>query len=34
VLAGVNTYWQDTLVGVIIIAAVLVDRLRTRRTGV
>ena len=31
VLAGVNTYWQDTLVGVIIIAAVLVDRLRTRR---
>lgn len=31
VLAGVNTYWQDTLVGVIIIAAVLVDRIRTRR---
>jgi ribose transport system permease protein len=34
VLAGVNTYWQDTLVGVIIIAAVLVDRIRTRRAGV
>ncbi len=33
VLAGVNTYWQDTLVGVIIIAAVFVDRIRTRRTG-
>jgi ribose transport system permease protein len=33
VLAGVNTYWQDTLVGVIIIAAVLVDRIRTRRAG-
>jgi ribose transport system permease protein len=31
VLGGVNTYWQDTLVGVIIIAAVLVDRLRSRR---
>ena len=31
VLAGVNTYWQDTLVGVIIIAAVLVDRIRARR---
>ena len=31
VLARVNTYWQDTLVGVIIIAAVLVDRLRSRR---
>ena len=29
VLAGVNTYWQDTLVGVIIIAAVLVDRIRS-----
>jgi ribose transport system permease protein len=33
VLAGVNTYWQDTLVGVIIIAAVLVDRIRARRVG-
>ena len=33
VLARVNTYWQDTLVGVIIIAAVLVDRLRSRRLG-
>ena len=31
VLAGVNTYWQDTLVGVIIIAAVLGDRIRARR---
>jgi ribose transport system permease protein len=31
VLAGVNTYWQDTFVGVIIIAAVLVDRIRARR---
>ncbi|WP_170991675.1 ABC transporter permease [Bradyrhizobium elkanii] len=30
VLAQVNSYWQQTLVGVIIIAAVLVDRLRTR----
>lgn len=33
VLARVNTYWQDTLVGAIIIAAVLVDRLRSRRLG-
>jgi ribose transport system permease protein len=33
VLARVDTYWQDTLVGVIIIAAVLVDRLRRRGTG-
>jgi ribose transport system permease protein len=33
VLARVNTYWQDTLVGVIIIAAVFVDRLRSRRLG-
>jgi ribose transport system permease protein len=33
VLARVDTYWQDTLVGVIIIAAVVVDRLRSRRTG-
>ncbi len=33
VLAGVNTYWQDTLVGVIIIAAVFVDRFRTGRVN-
>ena len=33
VLARVDTYWQDTLIGVIIIAAVLVDRLRSRRVG-
>ena len=33
VLARVNTYWQDTLVGAIIIAAVFVDRLRSRRIG-
>jgi ribose transport system permease protein len=31
VLARVNTYWQDTLVGVIIVLAVYVDRLRRRR---
>jgi len=30
VLAQVNAYWQQTLVGVIIIAAVLVDRIRAR----
>ena len=30
VLAQVNSYWQQTLVGVIIIAAVLVDRFRSR----
>ncbi|WP_315719027.1 MULTISPECIES: ABC transporter permease [unclassified Bradyrhizobium] len=30
VLAQVNSYWQQTLVGVIIIAAVLVDRIRAR----
>jgi ribose transport system permease protein len=30
VLAQVNSYWQQTLVGVIIIAAVLVDRVRAR----
>jgi ribose transport system permease protein len=30
VLAQVNAYWQQTLVGVIIIAAVLVDRFRSR----
>jgi ribose transport system permease protein len=33
VLARVDTYWQDTLVGLIIIAAVVVDRLRSRRIG-
>ncbi len=33
VLARVDTYWQDTLVGVIIIAAVFVDKLRSRRIG-
>ncbi|MBX5472507.1 MAG: ABC transporter permease [Acetobacteraceae bacterium] len=33
VLARVNAYWQDTLVGVIIILAVLLDRLRSRRLG-
>ncbi len=33
VLARVDTYWQDTFVGVIIVAAVLVDRLRSRRIG-
>jgi ribose transport system permease protein len=31
VLGRVNTYWQDTLVGVIIVLAVYVDRLRRRR---
>jgi ribose transport system permease protein len=31
VLAGINAYWQIVLVGAIIILAVLVDRLRTRR---
>jgi ribose transport system permease protein len=30
VLAGVNSYWQQTFVGLIIILAVLVDRFRTR----
>lgn len=30
VLAQINAYWQQTLVGVIIIAAVLVDRIRAR----
>jgi ribose transport system permease protein len=30
VLAQVNSYWQQTLVGVIIILAVLVDRMRSR----
>jgi len=30
VLAQVNSYWQQTLVGVIIILAVLVDRIRSR----
>jgi len=33
VLAHVNTYWQGTFVGAIIIAAVFVDRLRGRRLG-
>ena len=33
VLARVDTYWQDTLVGVIIIAAVFVDKIRSRRIG-
>jgi ribose transport system permease protein len=33
VLSRVDTYWQDTLVGVIIVAAVFVDRLRSRRIG-
>jgi ribose transport system permease protein len=32
VLAQVNSYWQQALVGVIIIAAVLVDRIRSRMT--
>jgi ribose transport system permease protein len=31
VLAQVNSYWQQTLVGVIIILAVLVDRVRSRK---
>jgi ribose transport system permease protein len=30
VLAQVNAYWQQALVGVIIILAVLVDRIRSR----
>jgi ribose transport system permease protein len=30
VLAQVNSYWQQTLVGVIIVLAVLVDRIRSR----
>ncbi|KJC36666.1 sugar ABC transporter permease [Bradyrhizobium sp. LTSP885] len=30
VLAQVNSYWQQTLVGVIIILAVLIDRMRSR----
>ncbi len=34
VLAQVNSYWQQTLVGVIIIAAVLVDRIRARMLGI
>jgi ribose transport system permease protein len=32
VLAQVNSYWQQALVGVIIIVAVLVDRIRSRMT--
>jgi ribose transport system permease protein len=31
VLGRVNAYWQDTLVGLIIVLAVYVDRLRRRR---
>jgi ribose transport system permease protein len=31
VLIGANTYWEEVFVGVIIIVAVLVDQLRTRR---
>jgi ribose transport system permease protein len=31
VLIGANTYWEEVFVGVIIIIAVLVDQLRTRR---
>jgi ribose transport system permease protein len=31
VLSRVNPYWQDTLIGAIIIFAVLIDRLRERR---
>jgi len=33
VLGRVSTYWQQSVVGFIIIAAVLVDRLRSRRLG-
>ncbi len=33
VLSRVSAYWQDTLVGLIIILAVLVDRLRERRAS-
>ncbi|HET8726306.1 MAG TPA: ABC transporter permease [Alphaproteobacteria bacterium] len=33
VLMRVSAYWQDTLVGLIIILAVLVDRLRARRAS-
>jgi len=31
VLIGANTYWEEVFIGVIIIIAVLVDQLRTRR---
>jgi ribose/xylose/arabinose/galactoside ABC-type transport system permease subunit len=31
VLIGANSYWEEIFVGVIIIIAVLVDQLRTRR---
>ena len=31
VLSSVNPYWQDTFVGVIIIFAILVDKVRERR---
>lgn len=33
VLGRVNAYWQDTLVGVIIVLAVFVDKLRSRRAA-
>ena len=33
ILAGIDPYWQLTLVGFIILAAVLVDRLRSLRAG-
>lgn len=33
VLIGVNAYWEQVFVGVIIVLAVLVDQLRTRRLG-
>jgi ribose transport system permease protein len=33
VLIGVDTYWQDAFVGLIIILAVIIDQLRTRRAG-
>ena len=32
ILAGVDAYWQGTLVGAFIIFAVLLDRVRARRT--
>jgi ribose transport system permease protein len=31
VLIGANAYWEQVFVGLIIIAAVLVDQVRTRR---
>jgi ribose transport system permease protein len=33
ILAGIDPYWQLTLVGFIILAAVLIDRLRSLRAG-